>query len=131
MSAIVAVLVAIVREVLGWLATRPSVTAEVQHGKTPLDATPLAAVLERGRRSGLLLVLACAAIGGCGTSHVVVATLHPVEDQTKGWPRVAQHSVTVVLDGTSTIGTVEPAAGYFLIHEADLKALLKAANATK
>jgi hypothetical protein len=131
MSAIVAVLAAIVREVLAWIATRPSVTAEVQHGKTPLAATPLAKVIDRGRRSGLLLLVACAAIGGCGASHVVVATLHPVEDQTHGWPRVAQNSVTVLLDGTSTIGTVEPAAGYFLIHEADLKALLKAANATK
>jgi len=38
---------------------------------------------------------------------------------------VAQAEVRVILDGTDTIGVVSPAGGYFLIHEADLRALLK------
>ena len=125
MSALLAFLVAVVREVLAALAARKT-TAEVTHGTTALDATPLPKIFERARRSGLLLVVGAIAVAGCGSTHVVVATLHPVEDATKGWPRIAQDSVKVVLDGSGTIGEISPAGGYFLIHEADLKALLNA-----
>jgi hypothetical protein len=45
---------------------------------------------------------------------------------TKGWPRVAQNEVQVVLDQTGKQGVLKNSAGYFLVHESDLRAMLKA-----
>jgi len=120
-SFIVKLLVEILRDVLAMQSHRGSVS----NGSTPLSATPKETLLERGRRSGLLLFIALLPAFGCGQTEVIVATLHPVEDATKGWPRVAQDEVRVILDGSGRIGVVRPAAGYFLVHESDLKGLLR------
>lgn len=105
-----------------WYA--PDKTARVTYGTVPIPPTDMERVRARAKAAGLLGLLV-AILGGCGHTEIVVATLHPVDDATKGWPRIAQPSVTVVIDGTGTIGTVAPAGGYFLVHESDLRALLK------
>jgi len=120
-AALLSVIVAIIKEVL--LSQR---SGSVQHGSTPLEETPMQQVLDRAKRSGLLLLLVI--LCACQSREIVVATLHPVEDATKGWPRVAQDEVTVILDGSGTVGTIAPAGGYFIVHESDLKALLQKAQ---
>jgi len=129
MTWLVGLITDLVAKVLGIAFEKQKTTGEVTHGNTELTATPVDELKEKARRSGLLclLVLLC----GCGTTKVVVATLHPVEPATAGWPRVAQDEVTVILDGTDKIGVVKPAAGYFLVHEADLKGLLRALSEKK
>jgi hypothetical protein len=130
MSAIMAFLAKLLADILGMALDKQKTTGSVSHGTHELHATPVDELKEKARRSGLLgvvVLLLC----GCGTTHVVVATLHPVEPQTAGWPRVAQDEVRVLLDGTDKIGVVSPAGGYFLVHEADLKGLLRAASQNK
>jgi hypothetical protein len=124
LNAILGFLASLLAEVFRSAWKTPAETARVTHGNTVVPATDIERVRARAKTAGLLGLLV-AILGGCGHTEIVVATLHPVEDATKGWPRVAQDSVTVVLDGTETIGTVAPAGGYFLIHETDLRALLK------
>ena len=63
---------------------------------------------------------------GCSSSDVILGTLHPVDGMTKGWPRVAQNEVQVLLDQTGKQGVLKNSAGYFLVHESDLRAMLKA-----
>lgn len=118
-------LVALIRGLLHDLFVGESTTGKTTSGSTELRPTPIAEIRERARRSGLLLLVGCLAVAGCGQTEVVVATLHPVEDTTKGWCRVAQDEVRVIIEGTGEIGTIRPAGGYFIIHEADLKTLLK------
>lgn len=130
MSAILAFLMKLIADVLGMALDKQKTTGSVSHGNTKLVPTPVDELKEKARRSGLLglvVLLLC----GCGTTHVVVATLHPVEPETAGWPRVAQDEVRVLLDGTDKIGVVSPAGGYFLVHESDLKGLLRAAAEKK
>jgi hypothetical protein len=124
MTALLAFLARLVADVLGVALRTPKETGRVTYGNLEQPTTDLDRVRERARRSGLL-GLVVVVLGGCATREVVVATMHPVDDQTQGFPRVAQAEVRVILDGTDTVGVVSPAGGYFLIHEADLRALLK------
>lgn len=124
MTALLAFLSQLIADVLGVALRTPRETGRVTYGNLEQKPTDVERVIARARRSGLL-GLVVVVLGGCATREVVVATMHPVDDQTKGFPRVAQAEVRVILDGTDTIGVVSPAGGYFLIHEADLRALLK------
>lgn len=118
-------IVALLRGLLHDLFVGRSTTGRVTHGTTETKPTALDKIRERARSSGLLLLVGCLAVAGCGQTEVVVATLHPVEDTTKGWCRVAQDEVRVIVEGTETIGVVSPAGGYYLVHETDLRALVK------
>lgn len=124
MTALLGFLARLVADILRGAWSTQRETGKVTYGTTPIPTTDLDRVRERARRSGLLGVVVVI-LTGCASREIVVATLHPVEDATKGWPRVAQAEVRVVLDGSDTIGTVSPAGGYFLVHETDLRALLK------
>lgn len=65
-------------------------------------------------------------VAGCSTPEVILGTMHPVDGLTKGFPRVAQDEVEVLIDQTGKRGVLKNSAGYFLIHESDLRAMLKA-----
>ena len=130
MSAIIAFLSKLLTDVLSMVLSKPKVTGTIKHGKNTLIETPADELAEKARRSGLLLLLALLCLGGCGTTHVVVATVYPAEDVPSGWPRVAQDEILVILDD-GTIGTVKGAAGYRIVHDTDLKALVKRAGLVK
>lgn len=127
-AAIIAALLKFAGELLGPLLAAPATTGRLAPGTLPLQPSPLADIHARARRAGLLLLVA-SVLGGCGVferrKEIVVATLFPAEDMPGGFPILAQGTVTVILpDGT--LGTIENAGGMRLIHNADLKALLKA-----
>jgi hypothetical protein len=93
MTALLAFLARLVADVLGVALRTPKETGRVTYGNLEQPTTDLDRVRERARRSGLL-GLVVVVLGGCATREVVVATMHPVDDQTKGFPRVAQSERT-------------------------------------
>lgn len=123
-ATILAFLSKFLTDILTTLLSKPKVTGSTAHGKNPLVETPADDLADRARRSGLLGLVALLCLSGCGTTHIMVATLYPKEDAPGGWPRLAQEEVQVIMDD-GTVGTLKGAEGYRLIHDADLKALLK------
>ena len=124
MSALIGFLTALLRGLLEVVLSTPKATGRTVSGSAlGVPTTPESELRKRAKASGLMLVLVFAAIS-CGTTKVVVATGFPVDEATEGWPRIAQDEVKVLLkDGT--IGTISPAGGYRVIHDADLRGLLK------
>jgi len=107
--------------------TTPKTIGGFTHGGMELKPTPIEDVINRAKKNGLLVLLIILTLSSCAQTKVVVSTMYPVDDTTKGWPRIAQDEVQVIINGSNEIGTLAPAGGYFLVHEKDLKALLKAA----
>lgn len=75
------------------------------------------------------LVSACLLIPGCAgfgkETRVLVATAGPPHPELAGRVRLLESSVRVRVEGSEDVATLEPAAGFFVVHESDLAALLR------
>ena len=131
MNFIVQIVSMFLAELAKLIHTTPKTIGGFTHGEMELKPTPIEEVINRAKKNGLLILLIVLSLSSCAQTKVVVSTMYPVDDTTKGWPRIAQDEVQVIINGSNEIGTLSPAGGYFLIHEKDLKALIKAAAETR
>jgi len=123
MTFLTALLASIVSRLIAWIASTPRESGTLTYGNSKPPPVSLDLLRERGRKSGLVLSLVFV-LSSCATREVVVASLYPVDDTTKGFPRLAENEVRVLIEGTDKVGTLRPAGGYFLVHETDLRAIL-------
>ena len=123
MNFLVKLLTAILGDLLKTLWTTPSMVGHTVGGNMPLKATDNDTLLKRARMS-IMLVMVCIAMS-CAQKEIVVVSIFPVEDETKGFVQLAQDEVTVIVSGTTEIGTMKGVGGYFIVSPSSMKGFIK------
>lgn len=79
-----------------------------------------------------MLAILLAGTAGCslfrGQTEVIYSRATRAKEEAQGHLRLAENAVRVNVAGTERVGTLSPAGGYYLIHEDDLVAFVRAAR---